>query len=219
MKSATSHPAKIDYRKELKELYGPPRQPVIVQVPPLNYLMIDGRGDPNTAVAYTAAIQALYSVSYAAKFAVRASGGGDFAVMPLEGLWWTPNMADFSAANKDAWHWTMMIMQPAMVSPAVFETARAAAAAAGKAPIESLDRLRLEPLEEGHAVQVLHLGPYAEEGPTIESLHTFIDQHGLVRSGRHHEIYLNDPRRTGPERLRTALRQPVAEPIDEIDRT
>ena len=181
-------------------------RPELVDVPPSAYLMIDGRGDPNTSPEYAAAIQALYSVSYGVKFAVRAAGGPEFTVSRLEGLFWVPDMSLFSAEDKDAWYWTMMIMQPDTVTADMVERARA------KAPAGVAERLRLDRLVEGRVAQVLHVGPYAGEGPTIERLHAFIAEQGLRLSGRHHEIYLSDPRRTAPERLRTVIRQPVTAP-------
>lgn len=199
---------KIDHKKVFKHLYTATARPALVDVPALTYLMIDGHGDPNTAPEYAEAVQVLYAVAYAAKFAVRGAGGPDLAVMPLEGLWWAPDMSVFGTGDKGAWDWTMMIMQPDPVTPEVIGQARAAASS--KAPAAALARLRVAGLAEGRAAQVLHVGPYAAEGPTIERLHAFIAEQGLRRSGRHHEIYLGDPRRTAPERLRTVIRQPVS---------
>ena len=199
---------KIDFRGELRELYRAGREPTLVEVPPLSFLMIDGHGDPNTAPAFQEAVQALFSVSYTVKFTLkRRSDGFDYAVMPLEGLWWTPNMAEFSTHDKSAWDWTAMIMQPAQVTSDL--VADAASTAAKKTPLPSYDRLRLARFEEGLSAQVLHTGPYAAEAPTIERLHAFIGDHGLERHGKHHEIYLGDPRRSAPERLKTIIRQPV----------
>jgi len=201
---------KIDLKHDYPELYSPVRRAKIVEVPPLMYLKIDGKGDPNTAPAYAEAVAALYAVAFGAKFAVRKATGVDFGVMPLEGLWWSSDMKAFMTGEKSAWSWTMMIMQPASVTAEVFAAARDAAAKAEKAPAATLGRLRLEVHTEGRAAQLLHLGPYANEGPTVKALHAFIDDQRLVPSGRHHEIYLGDPRRTAPERLKTILRQPVA---------
>jgi hypothetical protein len=181
----------------------------VVEVPELAFLMIDGHGDPNTAPEYAEALEALYAVAYTAKFALkRAPGGIDYAVMPLEGLWWTPDMATFTTADKSAWDWTMMIVQPDPVTAEVVEEARATVARTKG--LEAIARVRLERFAEGRAAQVMHVGPFAAEGPTIERLHAFIAERGLGRAGKHHEIYLSDPRRTAPERLRTILRQPVA---------
>jgi hypothetical protein len=199
---------KLDAKRELGELYSPRREPALVEVPELAYLMVDGRGDPN-GPAYAAAIGALYAVAYTIKFTVkRAPGGVDFGVMPLEGLWWADDPAAFARARRDDWMWTAMILQPGVVTVETVEAAREAAAA--KRSLPALPGLRFESFREGLAAQVLHLGPYADEGPGIERLHAFIAEHGYRLAGKHHEIYLSDPRRTAPERLRTVLRQPVA---------
>jgi hypothetical protein len=208
MTTTSTGTGKVDHRKLLKHLYTATARPALVDVPPLTYLMIDGHGDPNTAPEYAEAVQALYAVAYTTKFAVRRAGGPDFAVMPLQGLWWAPDMSAFISGDKAAWDWTMMIMQPDEVTPDVIDRSRAAASS--KAPATALARLRLERLIEGRAAQVLHVGPYAAEGPTIQRLHEFIAGQGLQRAGKHHEIYLSDPRRAAPQRLRTVIRQPVA---------
>ncbi len=200
-------PARIDYRRVLRPLYSPGARPVLAEVPPLTYLMIDGRGDPNTAPEYAEAIQALFTVAYAAKFAARRAFGTDLAVMPLEGLWWAEDMSSFAAGDRTGWRWTAMIMQPAEITAEL--VGQAVTTAAAKAPERALSALRLERLEEGRCAQVGYTGPYSAEGPTIERLHAFIADQGLLRSGTHHEIYLSDPRRSAPERLRTVLRQPV----------
>lgn len=199
--------AKIDHKKVFRTLYTATAQPALLEVPSLRYLMIDGHGDPNTAPEYTEALQALYAVSYAAKFALKRAGGPDLAVMPLQGLWWADDLGAFTAGDKDAWDWTMMIMQPDEVPPDLLEQARVTAAT--KAPARALDRLRVDRLAEDRAAQVLHVGPYADEGPTIARLHAFVAEQGLQLTGRHHEIYLGDPRRAAPEKLRTIIRHPV----------
>ena len=201
---------RIDLKKELKEFYGASaRHPVRVNVPGMNFLMIDGQGDPNTADDYRRAVEALYSVAYTVKFGVRNGPLGiDYGVMPLEGLWWTDDMRQFRTDNKDIWKWTLMILQPEWVS---VDTVRAAKETAGSRKVlPALPRLRLERFEEGEAAQLLHVGSYAEEGPTVERLHAFIADGGHELRGRHHEIYLNDARRTAPSRLKTIIRQPFA---------
>jgi hypothetical protein len=201
---------KLDYKRELRELYTAGASPTMVDVPDLAFLMIDGHGDPNTSPEYVHAIEALYTISYSAKFAVkRAPDGVDFAVMPLEGLWWTEDMSTFAATPKSQWSWTAMIMQPDPVTAAVFDKARATAKE--KKPVEAIERVRFERFAEGPAAQVMHVGPYAEEGPTIERLHAFIAEQGYERAGKHHEIYLGDPRRSAPEKLKTIVRQPIAQ--------
>ena len=198
----------IDLRRDLRALYSATRTPAFVDVPDLPFLMIDGHGDPNTSPAYADAVSAVYSVAYTIRFALkRRPDPVDAPVMPLEGLWWTPDMAAFSTADKSAWDWTMMITVPELVTADVVEDARAAAAR--KRPGASLAEVRLERFAEGRCAQVLHVGPYSTEGPTVAALHAFIAENGFALAGKHHEIYLGDPRRSAPEKLRTIVRQPV----------
>jgi hypothetical protein len=202
-------PTTVDLRRELSQLYTSPPIPALVDVPPLSYLMIDGRGDPNTAPEYRQAVQALYAVAYTIRFALKRSADPvDAPVMPLEGLWWAPDMATFTIEDKSDWQWTMLILQSEHVTPELTEDARQAAVR--KKGLPGIDRVRLERYTEGRAAQVVHRGPYSAEGPTIEGLHRFIAGQGLVLRGKHHEIYLGDPARTAPEKLRTIIRQPVA---------
>ena len=193
----------------LKQLYRPsPKVVAVVDVPELPFLMVDGTGNPNTAPAYAEAIEALYSISYTLKFMLkRGPAALDYAVMPLEGLWWADDMAAFTSLDKDAWRWTMMIAQPEAITEELFRQAVAQAGRKKAAP--GLPRLRLERFCEGRAMQILHIGPYATEGPTIERLHRFIAEQGCKRRGKHHEIYLSDPRRAAPEKLKTIIRQPI----------
>ena len=198
-----------DLRRDLPHLYRAGAQPVLVDVPPLDYLMIDGHGDPNTAPQYAEAVQALYTLAFTLRFALkRQPDPVDAPVMPLEGLWWVSDMTAFSVADKSTWDWTMMIALSAPVSAE--RVAEARDAAARKKQLPGLERVRLERLAEGRAAQVLHRGPYSAEGTTVAALHAFIDEQGLALTGKHHEIYLGDPRRTAPERLRTIIRQPAA---------
>lgn len=199
---------KLDLKQQFKHLYQPsPKQVTVVDVPPLNFLMIDGAGDPNTAAGYKQAVEALYSLAYKLKFAAKKEQGIDYAVMPLEGLWWTPDMATFSVENKDAWLWTMMILQPDFINAEQVELARADIAR--KKDLPALPNVRLERFHEGLAVQILHLGPYAAEAPTIARMHAFIQANGWTTGGKHHEIYLGDPNRTVSDKLKTVLRQPI----------
>jgi hypothetical protein len=202
--------AKLDLLRELKDLYRPPSDhAVLVDVPTLSFLMIDGEGDPNISPDYRAAIEALYAASYTLKFKVkRGETGLDYKVMPLEGLWWTDNMADFSVERKNQWKWTMMIVQPSIVTAELVEPA--IVEAAKKKGLPALERIRFGEFTEGLSAQILYLGPYSAEGPTIDELHAFIAERGYVRAGKHHEIYLGDPRRAAPDRLKTVIRQPVA---------
>lgn len=199
---------KVDFKRVFKELYAPGKTPAMVDVPELAFLMIDGAGDPNTAQDYKDAVEALYAVSYGLKFAIkRRPEGFDYGVMPLEGLWWVDDMSTFSVDDKASWQWTAMIMQPDEVTIELFEDAVDKAVA--RKPLPAASKLRLERFHEGCAAQVLHTGPYRDEGPTIERLHAFIADQGHVPAGKHHEIYLSDVRRTAPGRLKTVIRQPV----------
>jgi hypothetical protein len=199
--------AKVDFKRELTGFYIARRSPAVAEVPELAFLMIDGHGDPNTSGEYRDAVSALFSVSYAARFALKRAGVIDFGVMPLEGLWWASDMAAFSVDDKSAWDWTMLIMQPDEVTAGVLADAKVRAAA--KVPVTALERLRLERYAEGLAAQILHVGPYSAEGPTTASLHAFIAEQGRELVGKHHEIYLGDPRRSAPEKLKTIIRQPM----------
>ena len=199
--------SKVDFKKELSHLYRPSSKDLaIVDVPPMNFLMIDGRGDPNVEPAYEDVVEALYGVAYAVKFASKGMGR-DYVVPPLEGLWWADDMDVFPREDKDAWQWTMMVMQPDWISEAMVEEAREGVAEKKDAPM--LSELRFEPYHEGLSVQIMHLGPYDAEGPTIARMHAFIADNDYEPAGKHHEIYLSDPRRAKPENLKTVLRQPV----------
>lgn len=198
---------KFDPKREIPSYRAAQRRFDLVEVPPLRYAMIDGEGDPNTVPEYVAAVEALYAVSYAAKFRSKRELDRDYVVGPLEGLWSANDPTTFVTREKSAWSWTMMIWQPDWLTPAVQEAAVASAFA--KAP--AVERLRFETLDEGLSVQTLHLGPYDDEGPILARLHDeFMPAEGLRFNGRHHEVYLGDPRRSAPEKLRTILRQPVA---------
>ncbi|MBL8057206.1 MAG: GyrI-like domain-containing protein [Anaerolineales bacterium] len=198
--------SKTDYKREQPELYtASAKTPALVTVPALNFLMIDGRGDPNTSAEYQAAVEALFAVAYALKFAVKRQTALDYGVLPLEGLWWVDDLRDLDDRAK--WQWTMMIRQPAPVTAALVRAAVAATAA--KRALSALPGLRFEKYAEGRAAQVLHRGPYSAEQPTIAALHAFIHAGGHQPRGRHHEIYLSDARRTAPAKLKTILRQPV----------
>ncbi len=199
---------KVDFKCELREFYGAKRSPILVDVPGLAFLMIDGHGDPNTSSEYSEAVSALFSVSYAARFALKRAGVIDFGVMPLEGLWWANDMSVFSMEDKSAWQWTMMIMQPDGVTAEVVAEAKVKAAPKVSS-VAVLPRLQSERFAEGVAAQVSHVGPYSAEGPTVAILHTFIAEQGRELAGKHHEVYLGDPRRSAPEKLKTVIRQPM----------
>lgn len=200
---------KADLKKELDGYRARPGEFRVLDVPPATYLMIDGHGDPNTAQEYADALATLYPVAYRLKFASRRELDRDHVVMPLEALWWADDPAAFTTArDKSRWHWTAMILVPEWVPRELYDAA--VTEVARKDPPPALDRLRLAPLEEGTCMQTLHVGPYDDEGPVLRRMHEeLIPAAGLRMTGRHHEIYLSDPRRVAPARLRTILRQPV----------
>jgi hypothetical protein len=200
---------KRDLKKEYAEFYTMKKNELrMVDVPEFSYLMIDGRGNPNTSLEYQQAVEALYGLSYAIKFKIKKGGTDiDYGVMPLEGQWWTENMADFSTDRKEDWLWTMAILQPSFVDGSLVEVCRREVEE--KKDLPALEKIRFAPFRDGRSAQILHLGPYADEAPTIEKLHEFIEDQGLARSGKHREIYLNDPRRTAGDKLKTIIRQPV----------
>ena len=200
---------KIDFKKRLGALYSAPaKAPVIVEVPQMNFIMVDGSGDPNTSKEFQQAVEALFSVSYALKFLIKKGPAAiDYGVLPLEGVWWAEDMAVFTAGDKSSWKWTLMIMQPEYVTEELYE--QALRQVRRKKGLPAVDRLRLEPFLEGRSAQVLHVGPFSKEGPTIERLHRFIEENGYRRRGRHREIYLSDLRRAAPEKLKTIIRQPI----------
>lgn len=199
---------KIDLKKTLKHLYQPSARDVVqVDVPAFRFLMIDGAGDPNTSPQYARAVEALFSVSYTAKFMVKKGPTGiDYAVMPLEGLWWADDMSSFAGNDRAKWRWTMMIHQPSYADDAVL--ANAIAEVKRKKGLAAVDALRLERFAEGPCAQTLHVGPFAEEGPTIQRVHGFIEARASL-AGKHHEIYLSDIRRADASRWKTIIRQPM----------
>lgn len=201
---------KIDYKKQLKNLYKPSARKVdIVKIPQMNFLMIDGEGDPNTSQSFQDAIDVLYPLSYALKFMVkRGELEIDYSVMPLEGLWWADDMSSFNAQNKENWQWTLMIMQPDFIAKEMVENATEEVRKK-KNPV-ALQSIRFESFSEGKAAQIMHIGPFSEEGPTIAKLHSFIEENGSRRIGKHHELYLSDIRRAAPEKWKTIIRQPMS---------
>ena len=207
---------KTDWRKELKHLYNPPSGDVVeADVPPMRFLMHDGEGDPN-GQPFEDALGSLYAVSYALKFMVRERTAIDYAVSPVEGLWSGEDPSLFvlddedawrrTTANRESWRWTLMVMQPDLVTTDLFEEAREKVGQ--KKGAGAVRGLRFESFQEGKSAQILHRGPYAEEWPAIKKVHDHIGAVGAKPSGRHHEIYLNDPIRTSPGNLRTVIRQP-----------
>lgn len=199
---------KRDIKRELRALYhASAKQVAEVDVPEFSYLMIDGEGDPNTTPAYAQAVEALFSVSYTAKFALKKSALAiDYTVMPLEGLWWADDWSVFSANDRARWKWTMMIMQPDFVPSELIHESIARLEKTKNLP--ALAKMRLERFTEGLSAQILHIGPFTEEGPTIARLHEHIDAKA-ARAGKHHEIYLSDVRRAAPAKWKTIIRQPM----------
>jgi hypothetical protein len=205
---------KIDFKKELKHLYGPSKKEVVsVKVPPMDFLMIDGIGDPNISKEYQDAIEALFSVSYDIKFSIKKGPSKldiDYGVMPLEGLWWVDDMSKFSVDDKSDWKWTALMMQPANEEFRISKDRFGASIenVKRKKDLPALPKIRFERFEEGKAAQIMHIGPFSEEGPTVKRIHDYIEEKGYKLRGKHHEIYLSDFRRTSPEKLKTVIRQP-----------
>ena len=201
---------KIDYKKELKHLYRPSAKKVeAVDVPRMNFLMIDGKGDPNTSQEFKDAIGVLYPLSYTLKFMIKKGGiGVDYGVLPLEGLWWADDMSSFVDDRREHWQWTLMIMQPELVTEQMVQEANAQVLKK-KNPV-SLPLVRFESFEEGKVAQILHVGPFSEEGPSVEKVHAFIEEGGSQRRGKHHEIYLSDIRRAAADNWKTIIRQPMS---------
>lgn len=197
-----------DVKKDLKALYAPkPGDFQVIDVPELAFLMINGHGDPNTSSAYRRAVEALYGASYAIRAVAKRSLNRVHTVAPLEGLWAAEDLEVFRTRDKSAWDWTVMITQPDWITPEIVDEALTSAR---KKQLSALDRLRFERFAEGRSVQILHVGSYDDEGPTLARLHDeYLPQHGLAPIGRHHEVYLSDPRKTEPAKLKTILRQPV----------
>jgi len=199
--------SKFDFKKEMKALYKPPKGKfTLVEVPEMNFLMGDGAGDPNDNPQFQAITEALYGLAYTVKFKSKAQGA-DFVVPPLQGLWWMENMEEFSQERKDEWLWTLMIAMPEWITPEMVAESRHEVAK--KKNLPALPQVRFESYDEGLSVQTLYLGAYADEGPTIAAMHAFIAEEGYIPNGKHHEIYIGDPRRTAPEKLKTVIRQPI----------
>lgn len=200
---------KIDFTKKWKHLYQPSAKHVArVEVPIMNYLMIDGEGDPNTSQAFKDAVEVLFPISYTVKFMIKKGPLAiDYGVMPLEGLWWADDMSVFSADDKARWKWTLMIMQPDFVTRDM--VAEAMVDVKKKKNPSALQNVRFESLSEGACAQIMHIGPFSEEGPTVEKVHQFIEGCGNKQSGKHHEIYLSDIRKADPRKWKTVIRQPM----------
>ena len=198
---------KVDFKKALKPLYNPSKKGFhLVNIPKMNFLMLDGKGDPNTSIDYQQSVDALYSMAYGLKFALKPQGY-DHIVPPLEGLWWMEDMSAFTLANKAHWNWTMMIMQPEWITPGQVERVKDKVITKKKIP--TILDIAFETYLEGMSVQILFTGAYKDEAPVIAEMHKFIRESGFAPNGKHHEIYLRDPRKTPVEKLHTILRQPI----------
>ena len=184
--------AKVDLKKEYQEFYKPTRNPLLVRVPAFNYLAVDGKGNPNDSQEFSDAVEALYGLAFAVKFLLKLGPEAfDYTVMPLEGQWWAEDMENFGKLDKDEWLWTMSVLQPDQVAPAHVETAREQVRK--KKNPTALDKVRLERFEDGLSAQVLHVGPYSQEGPTIELLHRFIRENGHELCGKHRRSIFPTP--------------------------
>lgn len=200
---------KIDFKKTLDSYKAKRHQYRIIDVPTMQYLMVDGHNGP-TSPSYASAIETLYPVAYTLKFMAKLDLDQDFVVPPLEALWWAEDMAVFTTKfDQTQWDWTVMLMAPPWITKTMYQAAVEQVTEKKSPP--SIDLLRFEKLKEGKCVQTLHLGSYSDEGPALKTMHQeFIPENGLSMVGKHHEIYFNDFRKVAPEKLRTILRQPVS---------
>ena len=204
-------PAKVDFKKTQKKLYQPSsKEVVMIIVPEMQFLMIDGMGSPGDSQEYQDALAALYPVAFKTKFLSKGKGK-DYVVPPLEGLWWADDMNDFQSGHREKWKWTMGIMQPPWITKELIKETIEITRKNKPELSELLTKLRFENYNEGKSAQIMHLGPFSEEGPTIDKVHNFIEQQSGKFDGltqKHHEIYLSDPRRAKPENMKTVIRQP-----------
>jgi len=204
-------PVKIDFKRTMKELYQSNSNEVVnIEVPEMQFLMIDGMGSPGESQEYLDALATLYPVAFKIKFLSKAKGK-DYVVPPLEGLWWADNMSDFVEGKRDKWQWTMMIMLPDWVTEEMVNEAIKTTKKNKPEILEGIKKLRFEKYNEGKCAQIMHIGPYSEEGPTVKMVHEFIEKQKGIFDGhvqKHHEIYLSDPRKTKPENMKTIIRQP-----------
>ncbi|GJQ61262.1 MAG: hypothetical protein SCALA702_03150 [Melioribacteraceae bacterium] len=200
---------KIDLKKELKQFYKPSSKKIeIIDVPEFNYISLEGKGNPNNSSEFEEAIGALYAVAYTAKFSAKQENGmTDFVVMPLEGLWWAKDFEDFVLDNKDNWEWRLMIHMPGFITEDFINSNKAKAFE--KKGLSGINDVKFEKYHEGISVQTLYIGPYSNEHETIKAMHDYAEGEGYDLDGLHHEIYLGDPRKVAPEKLKTVLRQPV----------
>ena len=198
---------KVDHKKVFKPFYNPPKKPVIVDIPIMNYLKINGQGNPNDSEEFAEKTQLLYALSYAIRFAVKKSMNIAYTVMPLEGLWWSQDMDTFVTRDKDSWEWTLMILQPEFVTAEMVEAGKAEVIR--KKKLDQVSQVRFEPYDPGTVVTMMHIGSYDDEAPNIQWMHNFAHEQGFKLDGLHQEIYLSDPRKVAPEKMKTVLRQPI----------
>lgn len=198
---------KIDHKKVFKSFYKPPKKPTIMDIPSFNYLKVDGKGNPNTAEQFAEYTQLLYSLSYTIRFAIKKSMNIAYTVMPLEGLWWSQNMETFHSGEYDEWEWTLMILQPDFVTQE--KVAAAKTEVIRKKKLDKVNLLRFEPYAPGTVVSIMHIGPYNAETENIQWMHKHAREQGFSLHGLHQEIYLSDPRKAAPEKMKTILRQPI----------
>ncbi len=205
----------FDFKKEFKEFYAPKDKPSLVNVPSMNYLAVRGKGNPNDAQgAYKNALEMLYGVAYTLKMSYKSNyqiqGFFPYVVPPLEGFWWQEGVRGVDYSKMDDFCWISLIRLPDFITKANFDWA---VDTATKKKKRDYSQVEFFPYEEGLCVQCLHVGPFAEEPVTVELMHQFVEQQGyeinLSESRHHHEIYLSDPRKTAPEKLRTVIRHPV----------
>lgn len=201
---------KIDYKKEFPDIYNPSSKEIsIITIPPMKFFMIDGKGDPNTSQEFQDAIPVLYGASFTLKMKEikKKTPTKDYVIPPLEGLWYMPNMKEWSMTDKNKWQWTLMIRIPDFAT--ADQIYRTIEILKQKPNLPSLPKLRIETYNEGLSMQIMHIGPYDAEPPTIAKMHKFAEQNGYKLNGKHHEIYLGDPRKGDPLKIKTILRQPI----------
>ena len=204
--------AKIDYKKDFPEMFNAPAdKPVEVKIPKMNYIMVTGKGSPESP-EFQRAVEALYGISFTIKFmpkkGIKILGYQEYSVPPLSGLWWMGDNTSFDMHKRDDWQWTVMIVQPPFIDEGLVGQAKEMLKKKKDNPM--IDKVEFKPFEEGDAVQMMHVGPYSTESETIEKIFSYIKEKGYKLSGKHHEIYLGDPRRTAPEKLKTIIRHPFS---------
>jgi len=199
----------IDLKKTLNSFYNPPAKPALVDVPSFNYLQVDGAGNPNNNPHFADATASLYALAYTIRFAYKAALDAAYTVMPLEGLWWSEDMSTFVGREKDQWQWTLMILQPDFITPELVVQCREEALRKKKLSPEQNAALRFEPYHAGTCVTMMHTGSYDDETDNIAWMHRYAAEQGYKLHGLHQEIYLSDPRKVAPEKMKTILRQPV----------